>query len=419
MAADQLQEFNLSDALRQLHLRFLMALALVPLAPLILLRRLVRCLLHKPSRDCCGPSDINSPLEPSIAGMHRRFLQFYGDGSAMESTSSADVEVRVLRMQRRVTLEDGQEIAFWDVGPRDAKEVVLFCQGLGCRIAAWVPLFDALFSGSHAEVWRGRRIVIPEYRGQFSSVPLVGTTISVEQSARDAAAVAQALHVKEATVLCWSTGVQVGLELALNKPDLVKDMILIQGTVGDLLRCLNQPVCTIPGLPALQAWVLRTAPQLLSGWRREALYSFIVQRAAALERLASCSVWLFGSDFMPAISVRYLQDMVQSDAHFANYCAYAEALHRHKIVDRLPTIKAPSLVVTGTPDFITPARCSYELAARLRTRPSGAPAAPRVELKDDFGASHYFLLEEPHKLASWVGEFLASQRHEPATAGTS
>eukprot|EP00971_Amphidinium_carterae_P271226 5382407-Amphidinium_carterae.1 len=39
------------------------------------------------------------------------------------------------------------------------------------------------------------------------------------------------------------------------------------------------------------------------------------------------------------------QDMMQSDAHFTNYCGYALALGRHKLLDRLSSIKTPALVL--------------------------------------------------------------------------
>ncbi|CAE8589883.1 unnamed protein product [Polarella glacialis] len=100
---------------------------------------------------------------------------------------------------------------------------------------------------------------------------------------------------------------------------------------------------------------------------------------------------------MVPAGVRYVQDMLHSDAHFTNYCSYAMALGRHRIYDRLPEIKAPALIVTGTPDFVTPARCSYDLAARL----GGC-----TELFDDVGGSHYYIFEEPHKLAAKVASFL-------------
>lgn len=135
----------------------------------------------------------------------------------------------------------------------------------------------------------------------------------------------------------------------------------------------------------------------MAGGRRAALHGLLVRHSSAFECIARCLVWVFGSDFMPPIVVRYAQDMLQSDNHFTQYCAYAEALGRHVLAPRLPEIKAPAFVVTGTPDFVTPARCSYDLSASL-----GGP----VKLLDDVSGSHYYIFEEPHKLATAIVAFL-------------
>lgn len=388
--------------------RFMLLFACAPLLPLILLRRLVRCLRKMPSSCCRGPKEIQRPLEPTMRGLHQRFVELYGkknekkhvsfEGSTDGLPLKAMPESAVLDMQQRLTLQDGQEIAYWDVGPKDAKEVVLLCQGLGARIAGWVPLFDALCSdGTMSKVtWRERRLVIPEYRGQFASVPLVGGVVSVEQGARDTAEVASALGITSAMLLCWSTGVQIGLQLALDQPGLVKSMVLIQGFNGNMCSCLGQPVFSLPGMPSILLHALAILPTIMRGNLRRTVYNFVANNTVMLEKILSCFVWSFGSDFMAPIGVRYLQDMLQSDAHFANYCGYATALDRHNVCARLDDIKVPALVVTGTPDFVTPARCSYDIASRL---------GGKKALVDDFGASHYFILEEPHVLAGLIMAF--------------
>jgi len=249
-------------------------------------------------------------------------------------------------------------------------------------------------------------LLIPEYRGQFASVPLVGAEVAVEQIAADFSALAVALGVQRAALLCWSTGVQVGLQLALDRPELVGSLVLIQGTTGQALDCILQPPCTIPGVPRLLSAVLRLAPgMLLRGGRRETLHGHMLRHTTALERFGRCTLWFFGSDLIPATAVRYGQDILQTDAHFSTYCGYARALGRHRILARLPEIKAPALIITGTPDFVTPARCSYDMAARL-----GGP----TELLDDIGGSHYYIFEEPHKVARRVASFWQSDLLEIA-----
>jgi len=358
-----------------------------------LLRRWVRCQRGLPSRLCCSVE--GRPLEPNVDGMHRRFLELY-DGPRADEEPGVSLEDRLSKLQRRVTLEDGQTIAYWDVGPPDARTTVVLCNGLGVRISCWVPLLDAL----HGlwDQWRRCRLIIPEYRGQFSSAPLVGQGVSVERSAADLAALAATLGLEQCSLLCWSTGVQVGLQLALDKPQLVRSMVLIQGTTGEALDCILQPLCTVPGMPGMLSLTLRMAPRvLLQNGRRGMIYERMVRHTAALECGGRCALWFFGSDLIPSTAVRYVQDMIQTDAHFSNYCGYAQALGRHVLCRYLPEIKAPALIVTGTPDFVTPARCSYDMAALL---------GGEAELFDDISGSHYYLFEEPHKLARRVITFM-------------
>lgn len=358
----------------------------------VLFRRWLRCARGLPSRLCCsGPTGAS--LTPTMEGLHRRLLELYSSKPDVQCAEAA-----AEAMLWRVTLKDGQEVAFWDIGPRNAKRVVFLINGLGARIGIWTPLFDALHRASIA--WKDCRVVVPEYRGQFASTPLNGCDrVSVERSAEDVAALAESLGVKRATLLCWSTGVQVGLQVAILKPNLVEAMILIQGFYpGELLESLAQPICAVPFVPTVLAVGLGAAPAAMRqfGLRRR-LHAFISRNTALLEFVGRHVLWFFGTDLIAPIAIRYAQDMLQSDAHFTAYCGYAEALSRHKISDRLPDIEAPALVVTGTPDFVTPARCSYDLAAML---------GGRSRLVDDIAGSHYYILEEPHKLAVEIAAFL-------------
>merc|ERR1719276_445797 len=144
---------------------------------------------------------------------------------------------------------------------------------------------------------------------------------------------------------------------------------------GHALKSIGQPIGPVPGAPALFSFGLQAAPAVLKGRVRETVWQLFLRQAALFEKLARCSIWFFGSDLIFPIAVRYVTDMLQSDAHFSAYCGYAAALGRHDVIGRLNEIKIPALVVAGTPDFVTPARCSYDMAASL-----GGP----TRLLDDF-----------------------------------
>ncbi|CAJ1407957.1 unnamed protein product [Effrenium voratum] len=255
----------------------------------VLLRRLFRAWGGWPSRALRGPSGA---LAPTVDGLHRRFAELYLDGKAEEG------EAAVLGAQQRVEL-NGQRVAFWDVG--DGEGAVLVCNGLGARVMTWAPLLSALGAS-----WAKRRLVIFDYPGQFDSQPLVGD-ISVERSAADAYRLAQHLKLQRVMLLCWSTGVQVGLQLALDHPELVEAMVLIQGTTGEAMSALLQPLCPMPGVPSLLRLGLRVAPAAMR--RPRPLMEAALRRYRGFfEALGSCVLWFFGSDLIPAVGVRYVAD---------------------------------------------------------------------------------------------------------------
>merc|ERR1740117_154536 len=103
-------------------------------------------------------------------------------------------------------------------------------------------------------------------------------------------------------------------------------MVLIQGMTGRALESIGQPICPVPGAPAVFGLGLRAAPAILKGRIREVMWQLLLRQAALFEKLARCSIWFFGSDLIFPIAVRYVTDMFQSDAHFSAYCGYAAAL---------------------------------------------------------------------------------------------
>ncbi len=85
-----------------------------------------------------------------------------------------------------------------------------------------------------------------------------------------------------------------------------------------------------------------------------------------------------------------------SEAARVGYAAQAEAAVRHNTLDRLPSIKAPTLVIVGTGDrAIRPS--SSETMARL------IPNARLVKVK---GGSHTFLVENRREFNRQVLAFL-------------
>ncbi len=77
-----------------------------------------------------------------------------------------------------------------------------------------------------------------------------------------------------------------------------------------------------------------------------------------------------------------------------------DRLRHFDVLDLLPQITAPTLVVTGALDAITPPAASREIVANL------APGIGRLEILD--GAGHFSWLDAPERLFGLLAEFCAA-----------
>lgn len=82
--------------------------------------------------------------------------------------------------------------------------------------------------------------------------------------------------------------------------------------------------------------------------------------------------------------------------HSVNYLKYPHMLDCHSAFHLLPEIKAPTLVVSGMLDVLTPSYHSYEMASRM----------PNCELLVKTWGTHFVLLEYPEEVGTRIEEFL-------------
>lgn len=134
---------------------------------------------------------------------------------------------------------------------------------------------------------------------------------------------------------------------------------------------------------------LRVAPALLDG---------ILQDARGA--LALITEWAWGPEADPAMVARGRQMMARVDPRVV-WGDFA-ACDRFDIRERVGEIPAPTLVITGSEDRMTPARFGQWLAERI-------PGARFVLIE---GAGHMVMLEKPDQVASAVREWLKAVAHD-------
>ena len=166
------------------------------------------------------------------------------------------------------------------------------------------------------------------------------TPYSIEMMAGDARALMQAVDIDQAYVLGLSMGGRIALELALQRPTMVKKLVLVS-----------------------------TAARVVQTWQRSLLMNTLPR--------------------IPMFKGKYPQP----------YYAFArqrEASASYNCTDRLPELRAPTLIMHGKKDGLTP----YRLAEEMQARIPGAKLLP-------FDGGHLFLYFKQKEFTDAVFDFLA------------
>jgi pimeloyl-ACP methyl ester carboxylesterase len=91
---------------------------------------------------------------------------------------------------------------------------------------------------------------------------------------------------------------------------------------------------------------------------------------------------------------RYYADVLGPS--FPNFLRLFQELDAHSVYHLLPEVEAPTLVVSGALDFLTPAYQSAQIARRM----------PHAEYLRLWRASHFALHERPAAVMRAVDDFL-------------
>ncbi len=202
--------------------------------------------------------------------------------------------------------------------------------------------------------------------------------LSVASMAEDASALLEALEIPRAHVLGWSLGSAIAQELALAHPDQVASAVMYATWAGcdgyqrSLLSALRLPYVHRDFENAMVATGLAYSPEMLD---RPDLAELMAPSIPAL----------------PQTEEQMQVTVEQWDADLA-----------FDSLDRIPAITAPTLVIVGEQDLLTPPRQAKKVADAI-------PGA-RFELVTGPGSSHALHVERPDELLTIATEFLDGQR---------
>ena len=257
--------------------------------------------------------------------------------------------------------DDGTHIAYSAWGRRDGTPVLMI-QGLGVDHRGW-----ALQRGAFG---RRHRCIAPDNRGTgYSDAP--PGPYDLMQMAGDAIAVLDAEHIERAHVVGASMGGVIAQVIGVMYPDRVRSLTL---------------ACT-----ACQH----------HAWRRELLaeWANVVNEQGMAGLMQDAMRWMIGPRLQRRFGVFVnvlARVLVQTKPHafVAQVDAILDASDELRFA--LPQVKAPTLVVTGSQDSLTPLGDAEELAELITT-------ARLYVLR---GAAHGLMAEAPNQFNDTVLKFL-------------
>lgn len=226
------------------------------------------------------------------------------------------------------------------------------------------------------------QLVLYDHRGHGRSAGVVPRTTPLEVLADDAARLIRELRLGPVGILGHSNGGFIGLHLALRHPRLVARLVLVDTAASAEFRPVSRENARRRATPAM----LRA---LRSLWDQR------IPDAATFRRLWRTVQPLYFHRPTPE-RVALVTDPLRF--HVEARRRILSAFDRYDLRPKLSRISAPTLVVVGRHDWITPPPFAEELAL----------AIPDARLEVFERSGHYPFVEEPRRFARLVGEFLAA-----------
>jgi pimeloyl-ACP methyl ester carboxylesterase len=273
-----------------------------------------------------------------------------------------------VRLEVRVAETAATSIAWAEVG---RGRPLLLLNGTASPMAEWDP---ALLAG----LARDRRVIVLDYPGLGSSGPAPGRWTFPAAADWIDGFLAQVVPGQRVDVLGWSMGGFIAQQLAIQHPDRVRRLVLAATNPGGPGTVLGprwvQEVDSAGD--SLDAYLLTNFP----AGQRNAGRRFV-------ERVDAC---LDSGDYPP--------DRVPAATRRAMVDAEDPWLRSTANVAALVTVAAPTLVITGRDDVVTPPANSRLLAR----------AIPGSKLRLVPDAGHSFLFQRPKAAARSIAAFLSN-----------
>lgn len=284
----------------------------------------------------------------------------------VERAAAAVATAAIAPRTEMIELENGSKVYVLTAGPQDAPQKIVFLHGLGGSQSTWANVL-----GDFAEQYRIAAVDLPGHGASDKPDP-AGADYSLAGLANALGAVIEKLDLAPAVIVGHSLGGATALQLALDRPKLVRGLVLVDS--AGLGREISGEL-----LDRIESEPSRDEAQLL-------LQLFYQDGRFILQR---------GVDDMFAARLAPGADAAVKAVAAA---AFTRQGQRTVFLDRLGELEAPVLLVWGELDRVVPARHAQAASAVL-----GAPWLEIIE-----GVGHVPQIESAPALVKIIKQWLAA-----------
>jgi len=293
---------------------------------------------------------------------------------------------------RAVEVSDGTRVAYTVLGG-GTKVPVVFVNGWTCSDGYWAKIGAAVVAAGYPAVFldlRGHGESGLPHRPGVAARRLRAQDVSVERLARDVVEVMDAAGLDRAVLVGHSMGVQIVVEVCRIAPERVAGLVAVAGA-------FENPVKTVGDLPILDR-LYPIAGAFVRVLPLEALRP-VLRRVATptLGRRVAGAIGATGPNVTPQDMASHMRHI--GDLNFSVLFKMFSSLRAHRTAAFLSTIAAPTLVLAGRRDLITPPSVPEHMAN----------AVPGAEIVWFEHAGHLLPVEEPDGAAHALLHFLAER----------
>ncbi|TRO58627.1 alpha/beta hydrolase [Candidatus Bathyarchaeota archaeon] len=245
---------------------------------------------------------------------------------------------------------------------------LMLINGWGGNLNSWSPHMIDLLSEKH-------RVIMMDNRGTGrSGKPDIPYTI--DMMAGDTASVLDALGIKKAHIMGFSMGGIITQGFGLKYPEKTLSLVLCGTQAGGLHRISSDPTVQMD-----LALIANPLPEM-----------------SERDRTMKLLYLLYSREYVDANLEALILDETYSDYPTPDYALMRQsgAIAGFSSYERLPEMKYPVLVMTGTEDVLVPPENSEILKERI----------PKAELVKIPGCGHGFLKQKTDEVVSHILNFL-------------